>query len=290
MVNNAYNEKEGRYPIKSIGLDDIDGAVFDYLDLKLSPHVDRANENGDIVSYKVPIHFAAGERWALLRKAGFRDNHGTLILPIISVRRQNIERTGYLGGMTSAQKSITVSKVIHPKTSVIQNAVDARKRRGVFFQPKREPVIETLTIPFPDFCQVLYEIVIWTQYNIQMNEIMEKIFYSYEDVGGRVDSFVMPVEYDGRKPKGDTYYFVGFNEGDMVKNSNDNDFTDQEGIIKYVYNVRVPAYLMLDPKDEALSYGDDEKGNKQVYKTQSVNKIKLKEEVGSLEDFEKLFG
>lgn len=287
MANNFYNEKNGRYEVKTVTIETVDGAVFDYLDKKVAPTVDVADSDR---SYRVPIHFAAGERWALLRKNNFRDKHGTLVLPIISVRRTNIDRQTYLGGMTSAQKSITVSKVIHPKTSVIQNAVDARKRRGVFFQRKREPVIETLTIPFPDFCQISYEVTIWTQYTTHMNEILEKLFYSYENVGGRMDSFVMPVEYDGVEPKGDSYYFVGFLEGGMTKQSNDDNFTDQERINKYVYNVKVPAYLMLDPKDEALSYGDDKEGKKQVYKTQSVNKIKLTEEVISLEEFEKLYG
>jgi hypothetical protein len=288
MANNFYNGKEGRYPVKPVTIETVDGAVFDFLDKKVAPTVEMPNEGQP---HKVAVHFAAGERWALLRKNGFRDNHGTLILPIISIRRTDIDREEYLGGMTSAQRSITISKVIHPKTSVIQNAVDARKRRGVFFQPKREPVIETLTIPFPDFSQISYEITIWTSYMTHMNEILEKLFYTYEkSVGGRVDSFVMPAEYDGTEPKGDSYYFVGFLEGGFSKQSNDDNFTDQEGIVKYVYNVKVPAYLMLNPADEALSYGEDEEGRKQVYKTQSVNKIKLKEEVISFEEFEKLFG
>lgn len=287
MANNHYQEKAGRYPIKTVGIEDVDGAVVDYFDKKLKPSVDK----GELDRFsKVPIHFAAGERWALLKKNKFRDEHGTLVLPIISIRRQNIERKGALGGMTSAQKSITISKVIHPKTSVVQNAVDARKRGLNYSQPKRNPIIETLTIPFPDFCEITYEIVIWTQYNTHMNEILEKIFYGYENVGGRVDQFVLPMEYDGKEPKGDSYYFVGFNEGTMSKQSNDGDFTDQEGMVKYLYNIRIPAYLNLDPVDESLSYGEDESGKKIAYKQQSVNKVVLKEEILSFEDFEKLHG
>jgi len=47
---------------------------------------------------------------------------------------------------------------------------------------------------------------------------------------------------------------------------------------------------MSDPDDEALSYGEDEKGEKVVYKKQSVNKIKIVESVLTAEEYEKKFG
>ena len=105
-----------------------------------------------------------------------------------------------------------------------------------------------------------------------------------------MDSFVAPAEYDGKDPKGDSYYFVAFREGMVTKESNDDAFTDQERLIKYVYTVRVPAYLILDPDDETLSYGRDEKGKKFVYKTQSTNQIVLKESIMYSEEFEEKFG
>lgn len=285
MANNIYSDATGRYPIKDVTIESVDGAVFDYFDKKLSPHVDK-DDGGETVGYKVPVFFATGERWALIRKNNFRDEHGTLILPIISIRRTNIDRTPGFGGMAQEVKSLTVSKVIHPKTSNVQNQVDARKRRGVFFQPKVEPIIEHVTIPFPDFAQVLYEVTIWTQYNTHMNEILEKIFYKYE----LLDSFVMPLEYDGNHPKGDSYYFVGFRDGGIDKLSNDEDLTNQERIIKYRYGIRVPAYFLLNPDDEATATGRNPDGTKSVYKNQTINKIKVTEKVSTIEEYKKLFG
>jgi hypothetical protein len=280
-MNNSYLDKAGRYEIKTVRIEDVDKSIYDYFDKKIAIHIDR-----DDSLYKVPVLYSVGERWALIRKNNFRDEHGVLILPIVSVRRLNIDRTREQGGMAQEQKSITVSKVIHPKTSNAQNLIDTNKRRGIFFQPKEKPIIETLTIPFPDFCQVMYEISIWTQFNTHMNEILEKIFYKYE----HLDSFVMPVDYDGNKPKGDGYYFVGFREGTIDKKSNDESYTNQERLIQYTYNIRVPVYLILSPQDEPLSYGRDEEGKAIVYKKQSVNKIKLSEEILSFEEFAELFG
>jgi hypothetical protein len=106
----------------------------------------------------------------------------------------------------------------------------------------------------------------------------------------------MPVEYDGHKRKGNSYYFVGFRDGSISPQSNVEEFSAQERIIKYTYTIKVPAYFMLDPKDEALAYGRNKStspgddGSKVVFKYQSTTDVKLKEKVLTLEEFVKLFG
>lgn len=289
-MNNAYNDKKGRYDIKPVTLETVDQAVVDYFDKKL----DTTVEVDDVTHRrsKVPVIFATPERWKLIRdNKGLRDQNGTLVLPLISIRRVNINRTPGMSAMGTEVPRILVKKNIHAKTANIQNLTETRRRAG-FLQPKKEPVYEYMSIPFPDFATVYYEVVIWTQYQGQMNEILEKIFYSYE----HMDSFVMPVEYDGKKRKGNSYYFVGFRDGDVAPQSNVEEFTEKERIIKYTYSLKVPTYLMLDPKDEALSYGTVEgqsrsdDGGKVVFKYQSANQVSLKEKVSTPEEFEKLFG
>ena len=46
MVQNFYEDKSGRYEIKEVDIDSVDGAVFDYFDLKLSPTVEKENSEG----------------------------------------------------------------------------------------------------------------------------------------------------------------------------------------------------------------------------------------------------
>jgi hypothetical protein len=286
MANNRFLDKEGRYPIKPVTVETVDGAVYDFFDKKLDLSVDGPSGKAD-----VKVLFAGHERWAQIRKNGFRDEHGVLVLPIISIRRMDISRQPTLGGPTSAQKSLTVSRKIHPKTPFVQSIYETRRANGFLATPeKAEPIYETLTIPFPDYAIVNYEISIWTQHNTQMNDILEAIFYNYQNVGGRVDSIVMPVEYEGKKPKGDSYYFVAFPDTTLGKQSNDEDFTDQERIIRYGLTMQVPAYFILDPDSETLSYGEDNDGNSIVYKKQNANQVRLKESIVSFEEFEKLFG
>lgn len=287
MPNNVYNDASGRYSIKNVTLETVDSAVRDYFDKKISISVDTEKGRN-----KVPVIFAAGERWKMIRdNKGLRDENGTLILPVIAIRRTNIDRTPGMRALGQETPFITISKRIHDKTGNIQNLVNTRKLNG-FPQLRKSPVFEYLTIPFPDFAVVFYEIVIWTQYQTQMNEILQKIFYNYE----HMDSFVMPVEYDGKKRKGNSYYFVGFRDGTVVPQSNVEEFTNQERIIKYSYTIKVPAYFILDPDDESLAYGRNKSqsstddGSKVVFKDQSVTDVKLKESFISLEEFEKLFG
>ena len=286
-MNNAYGDKKGRYDIKPVTLETVDQAVVDYFDKRLKTTVET--ERGRA---KVSTIFATGERWKLIRdNKGLRDENGTLILPLISVVRTNIDRTPGMRALAQETPSITIRKEIHSKTANIQNLIKVRKSIG-FPSTVRPPVYEYLTIPFPDFATIYYEITIWTQYQAQMNEVLEKIFYNYD----HMDSFVMPSEYDGNKRKGNSYYFVGFRDGSVAPKTNVQDFTDKERVIQYIYTIKVPAYLMLDPKDEALGYGKvksetkNDDGSKVVYKTQSAMEIKLKETVLSSEEFEKLFG
>ena len=280
MVNNTYNDKDSEYNLRTVRLEDADSSVYNYFDKKISIHVDT-----DKGRSKVPVIFASGERWKMIRdNKGLRDENGTLILPLVSVRRTMVERTPGFGGMAQEVPSITISKRIHEKTGNMQNLVKTRTMFG-FTEKKRDPVIETMTIPYPDFCTLFYEITLWTQYQAQMNEILEKIFYNYNIR----DSFVMPLEYEEGQPK-KGFYFVGFRDGTLPSQSNVEEFTSQERIIKYTYNIKIPTYLILNPKDETLSYGRDESGNKVVYKNQNTVSVKLKETTLTLEEFEKLFG
>jgi len=289
MVQNFWKDKVGRYEIRPTTIETVDQSLVDYFDKKLALKVTTVDDKRE----KVPVVFATGERWKLIRDGkGLRDENGTLILPVIAVRRTEFERTPGFGGLMQEVPSIVISKQVHEKTALVRTLVDQRRRNGFFEQKKRPPVIETLSLPFPDFANVFYEIIIWTQFQTQMNEILEKIFYNYD----HMDSFVLPVEYDGKEPKGNSYYFVGFREGTISSQSNTEEFTDQERIIKYQYNVKIPAYFMLDPKTEPLAYGKlggtpEEGGGKIfVFKDQNVIDIKLTETILTAEEFEEMFG
>lgn len=273
-MNNFWKDKESKYEIPTVTLEDVDQSLFDYFQKKLLLTVDSP-----VGRKKVPILLATGERFALIReRKGIRDENKVLILPLITIQRLDVDRTLGFIGPTLETPSITISRSLHGKTNFLQNLITQRIKNG-FPQPKENKIIyEILTIPFPDICTVYYQIMIWTQFQTQMNEILEKIFYSYD----YMDSFVLPISYNKNDPniKGKGDYFVGFREADtLAAQNNFEEFTDDERIIRYQYNVKVPVHLVLDPKDKPLSYGKEKGGTKTdsgrhiVYRQQSIGEI-----------------
>ena len=72
----------------TIGIQDLDEAVFYYFDNVIKPFV---YQNGQRRS--VPFIYAAPERWKSYQRDGYyRDKGGAIMLPIIVVKRNNIEK------------------------------------------------------------------------------------------------------------------------------------------------------------------------------------------------------
>lgn len=235
---------------QDITIETLDQAVKDWFDISVDAHVRTPTEE----LHKVPVLFASGERWATARdQRGIRDKNGLLILPLISVRRTNMDRDRTQMALGTEQKTMSISREVSQKTNLIQNAIAARNpsRRDV----ENKVVHEITTIPFPDWFVTGYEIIIQTQYTTQMNKILEKIFAALD----LQNSFVMPVEHskfesDSKDKEWEEreilnkHYFVGFMDTDLADTGNFEEFTDQERIIRYAYQITVPSYLQLDPE------------------------------------------
>ena len=71
-----------------LGLKENDEAIFYYLENVIKPTV---MQNG--VVQKVPIYYGSPERWAQVQKQGYlRDNKGKIMLPVITFKRNNVEK------------------------------------------------------------------------------------------------------------------------------------------------------------------------------------------------------
>lgn len=246
-----------RSPIQTIEIKTVDRAVKDWFDKKVDAHVFNANNEKE----KVPIIFSSGERWATSR-IGLRDINGILKLPILSIRRVSVVRDRTKSALGTQGDRLEFSKKIDIKTNIEQRNIAVRgQMTGVdnvfnfLNKNKNKQIYEITTIPFPDWFLISYEIVIDTQYTQQMNNILEKLFSSFD----LQNSFVMPVEHSisqiplrqedkrfDKREKTTGYYFMGFCDADLNDDGNFDEFTDAERIIRYTFNIEVPAYLILD--------------------------------------------
>lgn len=187
-------------------LETVDYAIYDYI-----------NENLDLKTLtnegrkKVPVIWSSAERsFQVKNNQEYRDKEGLIILPAITIERKNIDKSptrkgAYYGGMFPTQTqpekggSIVISRRIkQDKTSNFANA-DANRRYSNASAPNfvrkatDKVVYETISIPPIVHVSVNYDIKIRTEYQQQMNELVQPFITR----PGFINSFV--VDRDGHR-------------------------------------------------------------------------------------------
>ena len=78
----------------SITLKDIDTSIISYIKNIIKPTVQEANER-----VKVTVMYGNEERWKAVRKRGvLRDKNNSLILPLIMLKRTNVQKSDMIPG------------------------------------------------------------------------------------------------------------------------------------------------------------------------------------------------
>lgn len=122
---NLDNDITRDFDLPAAGIEDVDRAIFNLFDKDINF---EALTNGELT--KVPVVFAAGERFALTRrKQPIRDDNNTLILPLISIVRGEIDFSPNLSGRKSAisvpdQTAYVVKKRLSSDDRDYQNIVN----------------------------------------------------------------------------------------------------------------------------------------------------------------------
>lgn len=270
-VKSGYDsENKSDFTIPSCGIEDVDVGLFKLFENEIQPMVGGI-DTAEVK--KVPVLFAAGEKWALLKRGKpIRDKTNTLILPLVTIMRTSVtqareditgrginQQTGELFIRRRLDKQdrnyqnlINKFFVINqPNTFVgsedatlTNQAITSRKigalrnsqevsSGGLLVTNRRNNVYETLVVPAPHFYTVVYSVTIWTQYTQHMNQIIEKM----------VASFLPQAQsWKVTTPKG--YWFLASVEGGSFPiETNFEDMSTTERYIKCTFSVNVPAYF-----------------------------------------------
>ncbi len=153
----------------SITLKDIDTSIIKYVKNVIKPTVQEANER-----VKVTVMYGNEERWAAVRKRGvLRDKNGTLLLPLIMLKRTGIEKSDQIPGYEH--------DVRRQHTEVIRSNGWSKDNRYTRFNIQQgvKPVYENLVTAIPNFVNITYEFVLWTNFIEQMNPLVES-FAEYD--------------------------------------------------------------------------------------------------------------
>ena len=254
--------------IPSCGIEDVDESLFKLFDKEIKFSV-RDNKTGN--TKNVPVVFATGERWALIKKgAPLRDTSNTIILPLTTIRRialvQDIKEDITGRGINQQTGELVIKRRLSQRDRSYQNLInklgipnqeniansldesgfttdrdqelnmnDPEIRDGGLLTPKLEKNIwEVITIPSPQFFTAKYEVTFWTQYTTHMNQLIQQLMSAYLPQG---NAFRLDTE------KG--YWFVATIEGNEYRpEDNSEDFGLEERLIKYSFTMTVPGYYI----------------------------------------------
>lgn len=261
--NNTFDNKR---QIKPLTLLDVDKAFFDWWNDKLNLHL----QDKDGSKKKVPVHFVHAERWNLARQEGFRDRHGTIILPVIVIARTRIGGSNeepFNRIIADTKKDFVYHKKINPKSSLIK---ELNKNREWNIDPSL-PIYEVYTARVPDHYVLTYEVSIWPTYSDDMNRIIEKIGQQYDYLSVKCFKFETP----------DGFYFRAFQNDELTDDSNMDDFTEDERIIRKTIGFNVPAYIMPDNDEKKSPFKRFLSQSKLVFKSETI---------ASDEEIDKIFG
>ena len=257
-------------------LETIDQAMLRYIDDTLNLSV-TTNEGFK----KVPVLWVTAERaYQLKHNKELRDSEDTLILPLITINRTSIEKNpaseyavpaanipevrDALGG------SITIARRINQKkTAEFQNAYSKRKfGRQTWPEVKAGRVVyKTVSIPFPTYVALNYEISVRTEYQQQINEILRKFIRQ-----GGLNRMPFRIEQEGHK-------FEAFIDGSLTNNSNVSNLGMAQRNYETLIKIKVLGYLVGD--------GDNQERPNIVERENAVE-VKIPREnviFGNIQDF-----
>ena len=164
--------------IVNVGIKDIDEAIYFYFNEVLKPQV---LQNGNTIN--VPLVYGSPERWASMQKDGYyRDKNGKMQAPLIVFRRESIEKNRNLGNKLDGNAPHNYG--VFEKKFSKNNIYD---RFGIL--NNRVPEKEYYAVAIPDYVNIVYSCVIFTDYMEHNNKIIEGINFASDSYWGSPDRF-----------------------------------------------------------------------------------------------------
>ena len=218
-------------------IENIDKSVLDYV-ASLELRVDT-NEGVRLV----PIVWGTSERSYISKGSeSLRDKHGMLKLPIISIKRSSVAKPlaskGVFQGNVPEKNdqqggSLIVSRKINQENTNNFAKADAKRSTGQENYPRvnTKIVYQTVTVPMPVNVEITYEIVLRTEYQQQMNNLM----LPFITAPGTIN--YVNLESNGHR-------YEGFIQDQYGSRDNLTNYSSEERKFETSINLRVIGYLV----------------------------------------------
>jgi hypothetical protein len=200
----------------SIGIQDIDEAVFYYFDNVIKPTV---LQNGEKIS--VPVVYGSPEKWKSFQKDGyFRDLKGSIMAPVIIFKRDSLDKVRSIANKLDANNPNNYG--------IFQKSYSTRNAYSAFdLLNNRIPEKQYYAVVVPDYLTVTYSFVVFTYYVEQLNSIVEAIQYASDAYWGDPERFKFQARIDS----------FGF-QNELNENS--------ERVVRSTFTVKMNGYIVPD--------------------------------------------
>jgi hypothetical protein len=175
-LNRAKQIKSDKEDLKqSVSLFDIDYAIMSYLEETVLPELD---DNGKAL--KIPVIYGNSERWNGARRQGvYRDTHGKLQLPLMMLRRTSVAKNE---AMPMLNRHLSYQ-------GVTKWSKDNRYTRFSLLGKTITPKYEIYNITMPDYVEINYECMGWTNYTEHLNAVIESLTFASDEYWGDKQKF-----------------------------------------------------------------------------------------------------
>ncbi len=218
-----YSMKDDKVKDISVGLEDIDSAIMYYFDNIIKPNV---IQNGQQIA--VPIIYGSPERWKAVQADGFyRDANGAIQLPLIMFKRENIEKnrtlSNKLDGNTAHLYQVVGSKYNKKNAYDLFDIVNNRIPSEQYY----------ITAP-PDYVDITYNCIVFTNFIEQNNKIVEAIEYASDSYWGDPARWKFRAAIDS------------FTTTTLLENTT-------ERAARSTFNIKVNGYLIPNTVNKAMA-------------------------------------
>jgi len=200
----------------SVGLQDIDEAIFYYFQNVIQPSV---FQNG--TRLPVPVIYGSPEKWKSFQKDGYyRDQLGKIQAPLIMFKRNSIDKNRQIANKLDANNPQNFG--VFTKKYTQRNSYDNFKVLN-----NRIPQKEYYAVVMPDYLTVTYTCVAFTYYVEQLNKIVESMEYASDAYWGNPQRYQFKAAIDS----------FGF-QTELVNND--------ERIVRSTFDIKINGYIIPD--------------------------------------------
>ena len=225
-------------PVEPSSIENIDTGIYNWVS-----ELDMSTITNDGFK-KTPVIWLGTERaFQIKNNKELRDDVGKLKLPLITVNRDSInkdpafkgsfqahmfENPDYKGGTITIKRRIKQDKTrnfANADASRVQNGDETRRRSN------NKIVYEHLTIPIPVYVTMMYTIVLRSEYQQQMNDLVTPFITRT----GQINTFVF--ENNG-------WSYEAFIQPDFAENKNVDNLGEEERMFETKIQIKVLGYLI----------------------------------------------